>query len=137
MPKKKSAQYAPYALLVLLILGFCLSLFKNISYPLLWNDEADTAMFATRVLQYGYPKVHDGKNVLYVYPVDMNIGTREKYDLYTANPLLGYYWAAPGVFLAKFADNFYTKTMLLRIPFAVTGLLALLVFALVPLSFFQ
>ncbi len=56
-----------------------------------------------------------------LYGVDMALGTREKYDLYTANPLLGYYWAVPGVFLAKFVDNLYDKTMLMRIPFAVTG----------------
>ena len=41
------------------------SLFKNISYPLFWADESMTVMRGERVLEYGYPKVHDGKNVLY------------------------------------------------------------------------
>jgi len=137
MTKNKLTTLVPYALLVLLTLLFCISLFKNISYPLLWNDEGDTAMYATRIMEYGYPKVHDGKNVLYLYPVDMKLGTQEKYDLYTASPILGYYWAVPGVFLAKFVDDLYTKTMLLRIPFAVTGLIGLFIFALLPFKIYQ
>jgi hypothetical protein len=39
------------------------SLFKNISYPLFWADESMAVMGGVRVLEYGYPKVHDGKNV--------------------------------------------------------------------------
>ena len=28
---------------------------KHLSYPLFWADEAETAMFARRVLEHGYP----------------------------------------------------------------------------------
>ncbi len=66
MTKNKPAIVVLYTALALLAVLFSISLFKNISYPLLWCDEGDTAMYATRVLEYGYPKVHDGKNVLYV-----------------------------------------------------------------------
>jgi hypothetical protein len=38
---------------------------KHLSYPLLWNDEAETAMYAERILEFGYPKVHDGRNVVF------------------------------------------------------------------------
>ena len=123
--------------LALLTLLFCISLFKNLSYPLLWCDEGDTAMFASRVLEYGYPKVHDGKNVLYVDDADMKLGVRENSDFFIATPVFGYYWAAPGVFLAKFFDDFYTKTLILRLPFALTGLLGLIVFALIPFRIYQ
>ena len=53
------------AIFILVVL-FSLSLFKNISYPLLWNDEAEGAMTGRRVLEYGYPKVHDGKNTVFL-----------------------------------------------------------------------
>ena len=49
----------------LLSFVFLISLFKNISYPLFWADESMTVMGGVRVLDFGYPKVHDGKNVLY------------------------------------------------------------------------
>jgi hypothetical protein len=29
---------------------------------LFWNDEAETAMYATQILEYGYPKVHGPNN---------------------------------------------------------------------------
>src|SRR5690242_19677057 len=44
-----------------LLILFLFSVFGHISYPLFWADESMTAMGTERVLQYGYPKVHDGK----------------------------------------------------------------------------
>ena len=137
MVRNKPTETILYVALSLLTLLFCISLFKNISYPLLWCDEGDTAMFASRVLEYGYPKVHDGKNVLYVDDADMQLGVREKYDFFIATPVFGYYWAAPAVFLAKFVDDFYDKTMLLRLWFAVPGLIGLFIFALLPFKIYQ
>ncbi len=46
-------------ILVLLVLILAVSLFKNISYPLFWADESMTVMGGVRVMEYGYPKVHD------------------------------------------------------------------------------
>ncbi len=57
----------------LLSIIFAFSLFKNIAHPLLWNDESETAMFARRILEYGYPKVHDGKNILYLMALPIKI----------------------------------------------------------------
>ena len=42
-----------------------IALFRHLSYPLLWADEAETALFAERVLEHGYPKVHGPRNVVY------------------------------------------------------------------------
>src|SRR6185436_20880908 len=60
---------------IVLLCLFLISIFKNISFPLFWADESMTAIGTERVLEYGYPKVHDGKNVFY--------------DLRHSNPVLG------------------------------------------------
>ncbi|MEO6131167.1 MAG: hypothetical protein ABIQ02_04925, partial [Saprospiraceae bacterium] len=60
-------KYANTFVIATAILSFLLliSVFKNISHPLFWADESMTAIGSERVLNYGYPKVHDGKNVFY------------------------------------------------------------------------
>ncbi|HBG47790.1 MAG TPA: hypothetical protein DDW94_12500 [Deltaproteobacteria bacterium] len=126
--KNKNVNRLLLALLAVLAILFSVSVGKHLSYPLLWNDEGDTAMFATRVLEYGYPKVHDGKNVLYVHPVDMRLGVNE-HDMFTADPLLCYYWAVPGAWLAQKAEDIYARTFLFRAPFALTGLVGMIVMA--------
>ncbi|WKZ32471.1 MAG: hypothetical protein QY316_11220 [Thermodesulfobacteriota bacterium] len=125
-----------FALAAVLLILFSVSIFRHISYPLLWNDEGDTAMFATRILEYGFPKVHDGKNVLYVHPVRMDLGVN-KFGMYTADAVLTYYMAVPGAWLAQMSEDIYTKTLLFRLPFAIMGLLGVLVFALTASNFFE
>jgi hypothetical protein len=120
-------------LLGLLIVLFCVSLFKHISYPLLWNDEAESAMLGQRVLEYGYPKVHDGKNTVFLftaYKRGVRAGYNLKHDAITYMTWGAYYWAAIGVYLARFAGDLYAKTALLRLPFAIMGFLGLLLFGL-------
>lgn len=123
---------------VIIITIFAISLFKNIAYPLLWNDEASTAMFGRRVLQYGYPKVHDDKNSLYLWS-DQNhdIGTRSKGDVYIAEGWTQYYLAALGDSLANQSNDIYAKTAMLRIPFAVAGFLGTIIFGLTIGLFFN
>ncbi len=114
-------------------LAFLTLTFKHISYPLLWADESDTVMFAQRVLEFGYPKVHDGKNVVYGLPphrlADGSLGLRasEKLDAYTGAPWAYYYFGAIGVALAAGSDDLYAKTAWLRLPFATVGVLGLAV----------
>ncbi|MBE7414635.1 MAG: hypothetical protein HS130_05140 [Deltaproteobacteria bacterium] len=91
--KEKNLNRILIAVAAVMVALFSITLFKHISYPLLWNDGGDTAMFATRILEYGFPKVHDGKNVVYVHVAPMSIGVN-KHDMYTADLLLTYYWAA-------------------------------------------
>ena len=55
-----------------LVCAACVALFAavllpRLSSPLLWHDEGDTAMFATRILVVGYPKVHGPRYVLYEF----------------------------------------------------------------------
>lgn len=122
--------------IILIVFGF--SLFKNISYPLLWNDEASTAMFGQRVLEYGYPKVHDEKNSLYLFKDENhNIALREKGDVYIGEGWAQYYLSALGGYFAEKTDNIYFKTALLRTPFAIAGFLAVIIFGLTFSSFFK
>jgi hypothetical protein len=98
----------------LLLLGVALLatlLFKHISHPLLWQDEAETVMFGTRVLEYGYPKVHGERNVLYE--------------------------AVPGVLWARGAGDFNAKTARLRLPFALAGAAGLSLWALALMPVFR
>lgn len=124
-------------IIVILVL-FAFSLFKNIAYPLLWNDEASTAMFGRRVLEYGYPKVHDDKNSLYLLSdPNYDIGIRKNGDVYVAEGWTQYYLAAFGNYLANKTTDLYTKTALLRIPFALAGFLAIIIFGLTISLFFR
>ncbi len=101
----------------------------QLGHPLLWNDEGYTAEFGRRVLVYGYPKVHDGRNTLYGLDTNIAVGTREGLDAYLGTPWAHYYVAALGVRLAEGVTDFHEKTAMLRAPFAVAGLLAILAFA--------
>ncbi|MBE7414633.1 MAG: hypothetical protein HS130_05130 [Deltaproteobacteria bacterium] len=134
--KEKNLDRILIAVAALMVALFSVTLFKHLSYPLLWNDEGDTAMFATRVLEYGFPKVYDGKNVVYVHPVDIKIGVNE-FGMFVADPILIYYLAAPGAWLAEKAAGVYDKTLLFRLPFALAGLLGAFVMALAGAGLFE
>ena len=125
-------------IIVLLSFLFVISLFKNISYPLFWADEGSTVMGGVRVLQFGYPKVHDGKNVYYeLQHHDKTLGIDKKTDAYIGGASWGqYYVAALGVKLAEFTDNIYTKTRIIRTIFAFLGLTGIILFALLGARFF-
>ncbi len=122
-----------------LSLLFVVSLFKNISYPLLWADESMTVMHGKRVLEYGYPKVHDGKNVVYdLRHSNPKLGIDPKTDAYVGGANWGmYYFAAVAVRLAQMSDDLFTKTAVLRIPFALAGLIGLTILAFLGAQFFE
>lgn len=105
-------------------------LFRHLSYPLLWHDESDTVMFGQRVLEYGYPKVHGERNVVYGLRQDQEIGVDSELDAYLGSPWAQYYYAAIGVAHAAATDDLYEKTARLRLPFAVAGAAGLLVLLL-------
>jgi hypothetical protein len=122
-----------------LSLLFAISLFKNISYPLLWADESITVMHGKRVLAYGYPKVHDGKNVVYdLRHPNPRLGIDEKTDAFIGGANWGmYYFAAPAIKLADMSDDLYTKTAIIRTPFAIIGLAGLVLFAFLAAQLFN
>ncbi|MBI4945431.1 MAG: hypothetical protein HY840_03415 [Bacteroidetes bacterium] len=125
--QKKSLIDLKY-LIAILFFVFCFLLYKNISYPLLWNDESDTAMTATQVLKYGYPKVHDEKNIIFLPDDPSWIGYKKSYDMNIARTWGDFYFATIGVALAEHVDDIYLKSALVRIPFATAGLAGLIIF---------
>jgi len=117
-------------LLLLAVALFATLLFKNISYPLMWQDEGETAMFATRVLEYGYPRVHGPRNVLYEFGTNIALGVKEQFDAYIGTTWGHFYFAVPGVLWARSTGDFYAKTARLRIPFAAAGAFGVAIWAL-------
>ena len=122
-------KYSKIALITAIFL-FCLflvSVFKNISYPLFWADESMTAIGSERVLQFGYPKVHDGKNVFYdLRHSDPLLGINEKDDAYVGGTGWAHYFnGIIGYKLAEKSDDLYAKTGIYRTTFAVEGILGL------------
>ena len=113
-------------ILVLLLILLVFSVFKNIQYPIIWGDEADTVMYAERILDYGYPKVHDGVNSLNYDMISGKVGVNEEYDVWTVTMWGQYYFTSVGARLARNVEDIYTKTLLLRIPHGIVGLIGIL-----------
>ncbi|MDR1180466.1 MAG: hypothetical protein LBL13_00595 [Bacteroidales bacterium] len=120
---------------VVLFALFSLSVFKHISYPLLWQDESNTAMGAERVVQYGYPKVHDGKNIYNDMVMDTTISVNKRDALVGAANWGQYYFGVIGYKLAEQADDLYVKTGLFRTPFAALGMIGLALWVFFMLRF--
>ncbi len=106
------------ALLAALLLG-------GLDRPLIWQDEGETVMFGQRVLEHGYPRVHDGRNVVYGMGVPLEYAVDEANDAYIGSLWGQYYFAALGVLLAEGGADPWAKTARLRLPFALAGLLGL------------
>jgi hypothetical protein len=106
-------------------------IFARLGTPLLWQDEAETAMFGRSVLEFGIPKVHVGRNVLYGAPLPLDLGRNEALDVYVASPWAQYYFAAPAVAWSDRAQNFTDRTWRVRLPFALAGWLGVLLLGVV------
>ena len=109
---------AGLALAVALFAGLLLG---RLAWPLLWQDEGETAMFARRVLEYGYPRVHGERNVVYQFAFDVARGVDERHDAYIGTTWGHFYFAAPGVALADRTTDLRRKTFLMRLPFALAA----------------
>lgn len=117
---------AEWALVLVAGSAFAVLLGARLAHPLLWQDEAETAMFATRVAEHGYPKVHGPRNVVYEFGPDIALGVKEELDAYIAVTWGQFYFAVPGVWWARDARDPYAKTFRLRLPFAAAGALGVL-----------
>jgi hypothetical protein len=103
--------------------------------PLLWEDEAETAMWGRRILEFGYPKVHgrDG-GVLYGVHHPTALGIRQPLDAYVGSPWGQYYFAAAPVAWSDAADDLAERTWRVRLPFAVAGWLGTVLLGIVGAS---
>ncbi len=102
---------------IILLLAIASTLiFTNISNQYLWQDEAETALLAKNVLQFGYPRAYDGKNLI---NPPIRTGYAEDYG-WRYHPWMQFYITAlsfkifgPGTFSARF-------------PFALLGVINIL-----------
>lgn len=105
-------------------------LLKNISFPLLWADEAETMVFAQRILRFGYPKIDDGKNIVSQFEIGkLESVVRENGDVYIGTSWGQNYFGVLGVVLASKTQDIYLKTGLARAPFTLAGFLGLAIMA--------
>ena len=110
--------------------------FRNVQYPLLWNDEGETAMYGNQILRNGYPKVHDGKNTLFHFAGSYSANAYvEKLDAYVGNVWGQYYLAAPLLALANSFNDPYQKTLILRGGFTAIGVAGVLIFPLLFINY--
>ena len=133
MPDKVSVAFGALGLVLASGL-FSLVVFKHLSYPLIWHDEALTVVFGERVLDYGYPKVHAPTGDHYPMHHEISVGVKEGIDAYVGSPWAQYYFAALGVAWAGESSDFYAKTLRLRLPFAIAGCLGVAVLLLTALG---
>ena len=96
-------------------------LFKHLSYPLFWQQEAVTAGLGAMILEHGYPKVHGPKSALYASKLSPELAIEKSLDAYRGAPWAPYYFAAFAESLAGAEGDPWTRTGRLRGPFALLG----------------
>ncbi len=144
-PTKPGNPLVMLVLIAVVTVLFGLSVFKNIAYPLFWADESMTMVGSQRVQQFGYPKVHDGKNVWYDLrhtdtPTGGNstIGINKADDAYIGGTSWGhYYFGLLGLNLTNGTKDLYAKTGTIRSTFAVAGLLGIALLCLLVAGLFS
>jgi len=116
---------ADVALAGIAALALGLSLLHGLGQPLLWADEAETAMFGQRVREHGYPKVHGQRNVVYQFGPNIALGVKEGPDAYIGTTWGQFYYATLGLWWADGVADFASRTARLRLPFALAGALGI------------
>jgi len=104
-------------------------LFTDLAHPLFWSDEAETAMFGRRIIEFGYPKVHAAPNVVYQFGPNIALGVEERTDAYIGATWGQFYVAVPGLWWAQGVEDPWAKTARVRLLFVVAGALGLALFA--------
>lgn len=107
---------AHWPLLIVVVVGGVL-LLTNLGSGYLWADEGDTAVLARNILKSGVPSAWDGVTFM-----DSDFGARVNDHLVmVSSPWLQYYLTAASFLV--FGQN----TIAARLPFAIAGLLTILV----------
>ena len=143
-PVKPGNPLVMMSIIAVVTVLFGLSVFKNIAYPLFWADESMTMVGSQRVQQFGYPKVHDGKNVWYDLrhtdtPTGGNstIGINKADDAYIGGTSWGhYYFGLLGLNLTNGEKDLYAKTGTIRSTFALAGVLGIALLCLLMAGLF-
>jgi 4-amino-4-deoxy-L-arabinose transferase-like glycosyltransferase len=111
-PSTASTRWSLRASYALLLAVTSFGLFTSLDDRLLWGDEAETALLAQSVLQFGVPRVDDGRNLV------GHLGVRDSNDagIWIWSPWLDEYVVAASFALAG------PSTFSARFPFALAGL---------------
>lgn len=137
-PETGHCHVFPAALIVAAVfLGAFLILFR-LGDRALWEDEGETAVVALNVLQYGFPRMYDGRNVVTqdnegrYYQGEPTFG-RDYGDNYieSYHSWLQHYVAAASLAFFDRDTSFERWTMAARFPFALLGILSLITTGLV------
>ncbi|QWR76464.1 hypothetical protein [Candidatus Magnetomonas plexicatena] len=105
--------------LFLLILAVFLSFYALGDRPL-WGDEAETALLSANIVKFGVPKIFDGKNLISLFNPAIEANQN---GVWIWRPWLGEYLTALSfAILGK-------STFAARLPFALFGLMTLLLLA--------
>jgi hypothetical protein len=100
---------------------FAATVFAGLGAPLLWQDEAETAMLGRGVLEGGVPLVHQGRNIVYGVHHPIELGRNAQLDAYLGSPWAQYYFAAPAVAWSDRSQDLAERTWRVRLPFALAG----------------
>src|SRR5436190_354936 len=125
-PMRAARPRALFALATAVHSVFAALIFARLGQPLLWEDEAETAMHGRNVLEYGVPKMHVGRNIVYGAPLPLALGRNEALDAYVGSPWGQYFFAAPAVAWSEGARDLAARTWRMRLPFALAGRLGVL-----------
>lgn len=105
----------------LLLFVVALMLFANLDNQYLWQDEAETALLARRITDYGLPLAFDGRNMINQYPTRTELQFNANY-IWIYHPWLPHY-------LTALSFSFLPPgTLSARLPVALAGLISVLIF---------
>src|SRR5206468_2207036 len=114
-PMRAARPRALFALATAVHSVFAALIFARLGQPLLWEDEAETAMHGRNVLEYGVPKMHVGHNIVYGAPLPLALGRNEALDAYVGSPWGQYFFAAPAVAWSEGARDLAARTWRMRL----------------------
>lgn len=103
-----------YAKILICLIFSIILIFTKLGDAYLWADEAQTAELSANTLEFGYPSVWDGKNLISHSEGDFNSDY-----VHTATPWLQFYICAASMKL------FGKTNFAVRFPFAVLGVISI------------
>ncbi len=118
MYKVKEKIFVTIIILIMSILSFL-----NLGYRNMWTDEAINVVTGRNIVQYGTPRVWDGKNLI-------GGGTNDIIPHYTKDSLIEYRYDFLPRYMAAFAQLFGKSNFCLRLPFVIIGITSAFLFYL-------
>jgi len=112
---ERSVSKWPFTFYAAVCLLAAWTLFYNLGDRLLWSDEAESALLAVNITQYGIPRTVDGRNHLTLHGADVDGNAQQ---VWVWSPWADEYLAALSFLV------FEPSTVSARLPFAGIGLLS-------------